>query len=228
MTFKEWDGKPLTGRWLFTIKIDGVQGSFHDGAIVTKGGFAMSHIPQNVIDSVEKSHKWNGNAQDKMEVFCGSWNETMSIVRAFKSKRRDVRIDEIYPLFPNIDKRLDLGSYDNPTAEEIRNQFNKVVKAGYEGLVLRQGDVFIKVKTVYTKDVKITGFVEGKGKFAGMLGKVTTDEGDCGTGYTNDQRKEIWANRKKLLGKFVEIKSMETTKNGKLRNPRFVRLRLDK
>lgn len=228
MKFKEWDGKPLKGKWRFTIKIDGVQGNFHDGAIVTKNGKPMYHIPQNVINAVSEFKGWNGNFGDKMEVFCGSWNQTMSIVTASKSPRRDVRIDEIYPLFPVIDKRLDLGIYENPTALKIKQQFKRIVKAGYEGLVLTNGETFIKVKTVYTKDIKITGFVEGKGKFKGMLGKFTSDEGDCGGGYSNQQRKDFWKNRKKMVGTFIEVKSMETTINGKLRNPRFVRLRPDK
>lgn len=235
MKFKEWDGEPLKGTWIFTIKMDGIQVKRK----VKKTRYIKRFDFEPNVTSVRSiytskndnplAHMQNVTKEFEVgEVFRKNWNETWSVVSAHKSDRIPITNEEIYTILPNIDERLYLGTFTNPTVAEIKEIFGSVVTDGHEGLVLRQGEVFIKVKTVYTKDIKITGFVEGKGKFEGMLGKFTTDEGDCGTGYTNQERKDLWKIRKKMIGVFIEVKSMETTKNGKLRNPRFVRVRLDK
>lgn len=216
MKFKDWDETDLKGRWLFTIKIDGVQCRRHRRRVLSKNEKPLYNFPADC-----KRFRI-------AEVFCGSWNETMSIVRASKSPRRKIKNDEIYTLYPRIDERLRIGWYVDPTKEQINQIFQTVVKQGFEGLVIRQGETFIKVKTVYTDDIIITGAVEGKGKFKGMLGKFTSDSGDCGVGFTHAQRKEYWIKRGELVATYMEVKSMERTKTGKLRNPRFVRLRPDK
>lgn len=216
MKFKDWDGEALKGKWLMTLKIDGFQCIRKRNRVESKNGKPLYNFPKNM-------KKFN-----IAEVYCGSWNQTASIVRASVSKRREVTNDEIYPLYPQIDGRLLLAQASNPSSEFIRQTFEKAVRDGYEGLVLRQEDNFIKVKTTYTDDVIITGWKEGKGMFKGMLGKFTTNEGDCGIGFTHAQRKEYWEQRNKLLGTYMEVESMERTKNNKLRNPRFVRLRPDK
>ncbi len=216
MKFKEWDGNALTGKWDITIKIDGIQARTSGKKLVSKNNKPLHHIPENERDF------------EIAEIFTGTWGETWSIVSASKSKRREIKKEEIFSLFPELDPRLYLATEENPTSIVISRWMRWVLNKGFEGLVLRQGDTFIKVKKVHTQDVKITGWKEGKGKFKGSLGKFTTGSGDCGVGFTHGQRKEYWKKKKQLLNTYIEVKSMETTKNGKLRNPRFVRLRPDK
>ena len=56
----------------------------------------------------------------------------------------------------------------------------------------------LKVKVVFEGEYKITGAYEGEGKAKGMLGGfslATSDElikFNCGSGYSDDQRKEFW------------------------------------
>jgi DNA ligase-1 len=218
MKFKNWNGEDLQGEWLITIKKDGIQCRKTDNGIVSKNGNPLYNFPANAKNFTIA------------EVFCGSWSETMSIVRSSKSVRRKVRNNEIYPLYPEVDNRLILAQLENPSKEGIKLFFNAAVEAGHEGLVLRKigTNEFIKVKTVYTDDVKILGYVEGKGKHEGRLGKFITEDGDCGTGYSDKEREEFWENRDKLIGTYIEVDSMERTPKGKLRNPRFIRLRPDK
>lgn len=216
MKFKEWDGKPLTGKWDFTIKVDGIQAKASGKKLVSKNGKPLYHIPED-----ERNF-------EIAEIFVGTCGATWSIISASKSQRRDIKKEEIFPLFPKIDPRLYITTEQDPTSTVIKRWMRWAVRQGHEGLVLRQGDNYIKVKTVYTQDVIVKDCVEGKGKFKGMLGKFITESGDCGVGFTNTQRKEFWKKRKQLLNTYIEVKSMETTKNGKLRNPRFVRLRPDK
>lgn len=231
MNFRNWDGKPLIGKWLFTIKIDGIQarsvmvpppfmGTFIR-SIRTKGGSPIYNLP-SILPPFETA-----------EIFCGSWNETMSIARASKSERRKIKTTEIYPLFPNVDPRLVIGTFTNPSAELIKIAFNQAQMDEHEGLVLRQIGTtnYIKVKGSYTEDVKITGWVEGKGRLKGKLGKLTTDNGDVGTGFTDFDRALIWSDIKKgkiCKGICIEVEGMEKTNDGKIRHPRFVRFRFDK
>ena len=74
---------------------------------------------------------------------------------------------------------------------------------GFEGLVLRQNENWIKVKPEETHDVAITGFVEGNGKHLGRLGYVTTDKGAVGAGFTDAERQLLWteAKAKRLVGR---------------------------
>lgn len=217
MKFKEWDGNDLIGTYLVTIKKDGIQCLNIGGEYVFKGGNLINNLP-----SIMKNFQI-------AEIFCNSWNETMSITSASVSERREIKQDEIFPLVPEIDKRLVITKLINPAKEVIQYIFDKYVRLGHEGLVLH-GDngILIKVKPKYTKDAKITGYVEGRGRLVGMLGKFTTDEGDCGVGFSDEQRTEFWKIRDSFIGKYIEMEAMEKTINNKFRNPRFVRIRNDK
>ncbi len=88
----------------------------------------------------------------------------------------------------------------------------------------------------------ILAFDEGMGKYTGMLGALQC-QGEfknievysgVGTGFTEEQRKDIWERREKLSGTIVEIEYLDITnldKNGRyfsLRSPSFKCLRIDK
>lgn len=101
---------------------------------------------------------------------------------------------------------------------------------GFEGLVLRQGNRWIKVKPFETHDVPITGFVEGRGQHSGMLGIVTTALGNVGSGFSEVERIALWADAQAgmLIGQIIEVSYMEFTSTGKFRHPTFIRMRPDK
>jgi hypothetical protein len=94
----------------------------------------------------------------------------------------------MYGLEP-LDARLPWGTLINPTADDILAQLQRANDLGHEGLVLRQGNRWIKIKPEATHDVAITGYGQGKGKHLGRLGYVTTAKGDVGTGFTDNERK---------------------------------------
>jgi hypothetical protein len=212
MKFKDWDGNDLKGDWQFTIKLDGVRAHQTKDGWVSRTDKKLYNIP------LKKDVK-------VAEIYAGDFKETLSIVRASKSERRMIKKDEIFSIEP-LDSRLMLGSYTNPTKHVINEWFKTVQLMEVEGLVLRQGDTYIKVKDKYTVDVKITGIVEGEGKHKGRLGKFITEKGGVGTGFSDVQRIEYYTEA--LIGTYVEVETMELTPNGKFRHPRFVRLRPDK
>ncbi len=102
----------------------------------------------------------------------------------------------------------------------------KAVAKGYEGLILRQDKRWLKVKPIDTFDVEILSLIEGKGKYKGKLGALVTSLGNVGTGFTDEEREDIWEN--KYIGNTVEVSYMHLTEDGKFRHPRFLRIRFDK
>lgn len=114
-----------------------------------------------------------------------------------------------------------------------------------EGLMLIRDDKYkckrhngiLKVKRFFFSDVRIIGYEEGEGKHDGKLGSFIIDfKGTpvgVGSGYTDAEREEFWENRDFYVGKILEVKYKEETKNKKddkisLQFPTFSRMRLDK
>jgi DNA ligase-1 len=94
----------------------------------------------------------------------------------------------------------------------------------------------LKLKVEAEIDLIWTGSVEGKGKAAGMLGAMCLQSScgrvkvDCGTGYTDAQRKQLWQERDSLHGSVVTVKANDlVTKEGSdtlsLFLPVFIELR---
>lgn len=116
---------------------------------------------------------------------------------------------------------------------------------GWEGLMLNKNAPYvckrttdlIKIKKFKYSDLKIVGYEEGTNKYEGMLGAVIVDyKGNTvnvGSGFTDEQREEYWKIREELIGKIVEVKYKDITKDKKtglesLQFPVFQRIREDK
>lgn len=136
--------------------------------------------------------------------------------------------------------------------EQIRAFYDRVCKAGGEGLIIKDPNAtyswkrvpaWTKWKPVFNYDLKIVGFYEGKGHFKGMLGGFVLDDVDgasgkhvkteCGGGFSKKQRQEIWMNTGKYLNKVAEIEGKELCKAKNsdvwaVREPVFIRVRDDK
>ncbi len=220
MNFTEWNGSDLKGNYHISYKIDGIRAHYRTRShrLVSKNG--------NALFNVTRGHKRFKVA----EIYCNTWNETMSIARASVSKRRKVKPEEIYSLLPKVDPRLVVSeNYPNPKAKEIKVMMKIALKKGYEGLVLKnlRTKHYVKVKPIQTIDVRITGIVTSTAKsHEGALKEFETERGNVGTGFTRIQRYQF--TNKKLIGMYIEVKCMTFTKNGKFRHPRFIRLRPDK
>ena len=95
----------------------------------------------------------------------------------------------------------------------------------------------IKVKKFYTYDLQCTGVEEGTGKNKGRLGAIIVDfKGNpvhVGSGFNDELRESIWSNPNSIIGKIIEVKYKEVTKNKdtgaeSLQFPVFVSIRKDK
>lgn len=203
---KVWQGNDLTGDWLITRKLDGVRAIRSGEGYVSRAGKPLYNLEHLSFDDAE--------------IFLGSWEASVSAVRT--KNGTPVPKSAVYSLSP-IDDSLIMECRTNPTADWIKEKLAIVKGLGDEGLVLRQGEVWLKVKDKETYDVPILGVVAGKGKHLGRMGALLTPMGKVGTGFSDTEREQVWE-----VGATIEVECFELTPDGRFRHPRFVRLREDK
>lgn len=167
------------------------------------------------------------------EIYRTDWATTVSLVR--NHNPYDVLTqDDVYELSDgNVDERLFLFRGHDIHGGWLWKFMAQRVAGGDEGIVVRH----VNKKGVLTwwklvperyADVRITGYKEGTGKNAGMLGSFATDYGSVGTGYTDEQRIDMWNRRDAMVDTIIEVAYRETTEDGKFRFPAFRRERFDK
>ena len=208
---KTWKGNALTGTWQVTLKIDGVRALRKPAhtQILSKQGkplYNLDHLRIHIVDC---------------EVWLGDWETTASAVRSSVTKCRVLK-KHIYALEP-LDKRLHLTTIEDPSATYIRALLKEYARKGCDGLVLRQGETWLKVKPVETYDVRVMAMQKGTGKHAGRMGALLTEKGKVGTGFSDAER-----GRKDWVGKIIEVECLSLTPGGKFRHARYLRTRFDK
>lgn len=216
-----WNGNKLDGEWLVSLKIDGVRAIWHD----KHGWLSRANMPLHNLPP------WRLGLPRDCEIFVGSFRDTIRATRTklLKADVPTVLPEHMYGL-DQLDARLHWGLFTDPSAGDIFTLLHRANRFGYEGLVLRRDNQWIKVKPQETHDVAITGFVEGRGKHLGRLGYVNTARGDVGSGFTDNEREILWAEARaeRLVGQVIEVSCQEITPSGQFRHPFFVRMRPDK
>ena len=122
----------------------------------------------------------------------------------------------------------------------------RAIDLGYEGLMIkdinasyecRRSSNWLKWKPTISVDLAIVDVEEGTGRNQGRLGAIVCEGVDnnrairvnVGSGFSDTDRNEFWANRATLVGQLVEIKADIITQNQdgtySLRFPRFERFR---
>lgn len=125
--------------------------------------------------------------------------------------------------------------------QQMEEYFWQVRKRGFEGLILKnpnmvyefkRGKAWYKVKEWYSAEGPIVNVLEGTKKNKGKMGALAAEfDGlvtEVGSGFSDEQRVELWAHREELIGRVIEVKYQEKTKDGCLRFPVFLRWREDK
>lgn len=135
--------------------------------------------------------------------------------------------------------------YIGTDKEEIARLLTEVEKQGKEGIMAntingkyecKRSKELLKVKTMSSVDLVVSGFEEGTGKYVGMLGRLNVDYKGfvvgVGSGFSDDDRKYIWENQDRLLNSICEVQYFEESKNQNggisLRFPVFKGFRFDK
>lgn len=176
----------------------------------------------------------------------GHWNAQLHKRIAILEKMRSV-IDTM----PNVELlshiMVDLDSGEG--RDVLHRYANDMVNAGFEGIMIKdinspyeckRNTSWLKWKPVITVDLTVVNIEEGTGRNKGRLGALVcegTDHGktinvNVGSGYTDSDRDDFWANSEVVVGRTAEILADAITQNQdgtySLRFPRFVRFRDDK
>ena len=130
-------------------------------------------------------------------------------------------------------------TYEVTSDTEIKDYHNEFKDLGYEGSILRYNTPYetkrsnnlMKIKDWSDTEATITGYVEGRGKFAKGLGKwlaVDKDGREVEIPWptlTIENRKQMWQARKKYIGKLLTFEFFERTPAGAYRFPRAKTIR---
>jgi DNA ligase-1 len=131
--------------------------------------------------------------------------------------------------------------------DEAVKHFEEMLARGEEGTILKnkkhiwedtRSKDLVKMKAEKDADLEVVDWVEGTGKYVGMMGALVCRSSDgkvevsIGSGFSDEQRKEL--TRKRIVGKIVtvlyneRIASKDRPGVDSLFLPRFVEERLDK
>ena len=148
-------------------------------------------------------------------------------------------------IMPGIDVDLDTTQ----GRDVLRRYADDAVAAGFEGIMIkdvaapyecRRSSFWMKWKPVYDYDLQVVAVEEGTGKNVGRLGALVCegiDQGkqirvNVGSGFTDDERNDYWANQSTVIGQTVVVMCDAVTQNQdggySLRFPRFKTFRDDK
>jgi len=205
MKISSWSGNDLTGDWLFTSKIDGIRMTRNAaGDPVTRGGKLIKGLPRAAASLADA------------ELYCGDWGQTMS---RFQTGQL-FAATEVYGLVPP-DERLEIGTIYNPNTSLIKKVAGLSVERGAEGLVLHQGNRWLKVKPRQTYDVPVLDLDIKAGRLVAFI----TARGRVGVMPEHDRHRYA---DPRHIGLIIEVASQGLQPSGKFRNASFVRPRFDK
>jgi len=129
---------------------------------------------------------------------------------------------------------------------EFKDYNKEMVEAGYEGIMIKdpngkwegkRSTAWLKQKPFLEVSLAVVAVEEGTGRNEGRLGALICEGEDdgktisvnVGSGLTDSQRKEFWADTEALIGQVVEVRADAVTQNQdgtySLRFPRFMRFR---
>lgn len=197
------------------------------------------YIPGEGFDRISGLVRAKRNVAGKEQI---QFHVFAQVVKDYTFANTELMIESITEVLPDNQNIVVPVKYqyvqNNPGAIEVQNERNR--EEGYpEGTMLRHPDVayrqgrtsnLLKVKNVSRSNFTAVGFIEGKGKYRGMLGAMTVSglyngnvlNSNIGTGFTDSERLEIWQNKSNYLGRGAEIVFLNPTK-GSLRQPVFIR-----
>ena len=134
--------------------------------------------------------------------------------------------------------------YQGTDHSKITQWLDYAERHDWEGVMLNLNSPYqckrvktlIKVKKFFSCDIRCVGVEEGTGRNEGTLGALVCDykgnEVRVGTGFSDDKRREIWADPDSVIGKIISVKYKEETKNKNgsisIQFPVFEAVRFDK
>jgi len=117
---------------------------------------------------------------------------------------------------------------------QVHEEYRKALAEGHEGVVIKGFHHYyqhgysyhwMKIKPVFSAEVKVKSVYIGSGKYSGMLGGVHVDfkgvDVKVGSGFSDLERIRFWKDRKSIVNRTVVVEFSEVNKSGSMRHPRF-------
>lgn len=247
---KSWKPKmDVTGYWM-SEKLDGVR-AIWDGENFTSRAGNVFECPDWFKGKMPKGSSTGFSHLDG-ELFLerGKFQELVSIVRQSTPDNRwehvTFRVFDL-PKYPGLFEErhealtklcakwqgplIAVEQMEVTSNEMMLESLDYIDENGGEGLMLRKpgsryeakrSATLLKVKKHITTEVTVTGVLGGKGRCAGMMGKLecVMDNGiefKVGTGFTDEERRNP-----PLEGSRITVRYPEVTDSGKPRFPAFL------
>jgi DNA ligase-1 len=150
-------------------------------------------------------------------------------------KERCIELDEIALDFPKCVKQVETHIVNNEG--EVTEWYEDYVGRGYEGQMLRTDGVYenkrsknlLKHKSFVDEEYEIVDVCEGEGNRTGTVGYMVFETADGKTFKSNvkgsfNEVKEMWKNRKQLIGKEATVKYFNLTPDGIPRFPYVINI----
>lgn len=156
------------------------------------------------------------------EVLAGQSSATYKIRRNMLNELRDMIKEKN---LQNIE--IVTMVYEGSDKSEIMRWLDHAVNVGWEGLMLNKDAVYkckrttdlIKIKRFYSMDLPIVEVLEGDGRLKDTLGALVVQYKDntvnVGSGFDDETRAKFWKDRENLIGRIVEVKYKEISKDKK-------------
>jgi DNA ligase-1 len=116
---------------------------------------------------------------------------------------------------------------------DINSKFKEYIQKGYEGQMLRvpnslyqnkRSKFLLKHKDFVDSEFEIIGYIEGKGKLSGKLGKLVFNGFDSAVNGTHEYLTQLWEQRESLVGLKATVKYFELTTEGVPRFPKVIQI----
>ncbi|QYW05843.1 DNA ligase [Vibrio phage vB_VpaP_G1] len=205
-------------------------------------------LTKRVLRSSKKVYHLDGTytheIKDKKEViFLGRLNAKFWLydLPTFSAPYKDrlnrmQNIELQFPAIIGVPKTEFVG-----TVNQVETWMEDYTFSGHEGAMVKRIEHdykvgrtsdWMKMKPEEEEDGEIIGYIEGQGKYEGLIGSIKVrfaDGSECAaSGMSDAVRVAISADREGYLGRIVEIRYMQRDSKAGYRHPRFYRFHPDK
>lgn len=240
-TFLSRNGKYIYGFEDIEIELKFLQQRF--GINLFDGELYSKNIPFQKIQSIVMRQK-SFDLKNKIKYYVFAID---FIERKFKNT------EMMYRFMHDIGNKFELNHVVFVSANKIKNKPKEIyqftrdyINFGYEGSMLRhpekyissgRDDYLLKNKLMREVDLEIIEVVEGEKKNEGKMGALLCTgyvEGErvmteVGSGFSDEEREEIFKNKNNYKGKFITVKYQNLTDNRKsLRFPVKIAFKKDR
>ncbi|CUH74594.1 DNA ligase [Cronobacter phage Dev-CD-23823] len=249
VTYTSAQGKPLynlscfDAMWVHVATSSGIY-EFDTGVCVNES----FDLTKRTVRASKKQYDLTGNSihtiEDKKKgyYFSGTLEARFYLYDLPTAKapyeNRRIVMCELASLFPELyvpETYIATSEYD------VDEYYRHMVEAGHEGTMIKRVDYdyvygrtvcWMKMKPEEERDGEVIGYVEGQGKYEGLIGSVKVRFVDGSTtaisGMSDGLRADISERREEYIGRIVEVRFMQRDSDGGYRHPRFYRWHPDK